>query len=78
MRDNPSSQNNDEIKELVRQFQNLKNGKSHSFLDEDSFEKIIDYYDDEEDLQQALVAAELGIELFLTHPYYISRKQTCS
>jgi tetratricopeptide (TPR) repeat protein len=64
MRDNPSSQNNDEIKELVRQFQNLKNGKSHSFLDEDSFEKIIDYYDDEEDLQQALVAAELGIELF--------------
>jgi hypothetical protein len=41
MRDNPSSQNNDEIKELVRQFQNLKNGKSHSFLDEDSFEKII-------------------------------------
>ncbi|WP_127132285.1 tetratricopeptide repeat protein [Pseudoflavitalea rhizosphaerae] len=64
MRDNPSSQNNDEIKELVKQFQNLKNGKSHSFLDEDSFEKIIDYYDDEEDLQQALVAAEMGIELF--------------
>lgn len=64
MRDNPSSQNNDEIKELVKQFQNLKNGRSHSFLDEDSFEKIIDYYDDEEDLQQALVAAEMGIELF--------------
>ncbi|QEC45673.1 tetratricopeptide repeat protein [Pseudobacter ginsenosidimutans] len=64
MRDNPSSQNNDEIKELVKQFQNLKNGKSHSFLDEESFEKIIDYYDDEEDLQQALVAAEMGIELF--------------
>ena len=64
MRDNPSSQNNDEIKELVKQFQNLKNGKSHSFLDEESFEKIIDYFDDEEDLQQALVAAEMGIELF--------------
>ncbi|MBO9631644.1 MAG: tetratricopeptide repeat protein [Chitinophagaceae bacterium] len=64
MRDNPSSQNNDEIKELVKQFQNLKNGRSHSFLDEDSFEKIIDYYDDEEDLQQALLAAEMGIELF--------------
>jgi len=64
MRDNPSSQNNDEIKELVKQFLNLKNGKSHSFLDEESFEKIIDYYDDEEDLQQALIAAELGIELF--------------
>ncbi|NML23035.1 tetratricopeptide repeat protein [Pseudoflavitalea sp. G-6-1-2] len=64
MSNNPSSQNNDEIRELVRQFQNLKNGRSHSFLDEDSFEKIIDYFDDEEDLQQALVAAELGIELF--------------
>lgn len=64
MRDNPSRQNNEEVRELVKQFQNLKAGRSHSFLDEDSFEKIIDYFDDEEDLQQALEAAELGIEQY--------------
>lgn len=64
MRENPSRHNNEEIRELVKQFQNLKTGRSHSFLDEEAFEKIIDYFDDEEDLQQALEAAELGIEQY--------------
>ena len=64
MRENPSRQNNEEIRELIRQFQNLRSGRSHSFLDEEAFEKIIDYFDDEEDLPQALEAAELGIEQY--------------
>jgi len=64
MRDNPYRQDNEEIRELVKQFQNLKAGRSHSFLDEEAFEKIIDYFDDVEDLQQALEAAELGIEQY--------------
>lgn len=64
MRENPYHQDKEEIKELVKQFQNLRAGRSHSFLDEDSFEKIIDYFDDVEDLPQALEAAELGIEQF--------------
>ena len=62
MKENPYRQDNEEIRELVKQFQNLKTGQSHSFLDEESFEKIIDYFDDAEDLQQALEAAEMGIE----------------
>jgi Putative Zn-dependent protease, contains TPR repeats len=64
MRDNPYRQDNEEIRELVKQFQNLKAGRSHSFLDEEAFEKIIDYFDDVEDLQQAIEAAELGIEQY--------------
>jgi len=64
MRDNPYRQDNEEIRELVKQFQNLKAGRSHSFLEEDAFEKIIDYFDDVEDLSQALEAAELGIEQY--------------
>jgi tetratricopeptide (TPR) repeat protein len=64
MRENPYRQDNEEIRELVKQFQNLKAGRSHSFLDEESFEKIIDYFDDVEDLQQALEAAETGIEQY--------------
>jgi len=64
MRDNPSRNDNEELKELVKQFQNLKSGRSHSFLDEEAFERIIDYFDDREDLQQALEAAELGIEQY--------------
>lgn len=60
----PYREDKEEIRELVKQFQNLKAGRSHSFLDEDSFEKIIDYFDDIEDLTQALEAAELGIEQY--------------
>ncbi len=64
MREQPFHSNKEEMRELVRQFQNLKAGRSHSFLDEESFEKIIDYFDEVEDLQQALEAAELGTEHF--------------
>ncbi|MBC7849003.1 MAG: tetratricopeptide repeat protein [Chitinophagaceae bacterium] len=64
MKEHPYHQDKEDMKELVRQFQNLKAGRSHSFLDEESFEKIIDYFDDVEDFTQALEAAELGVEQF--------------
>jgi tetratricopeptide (TPR) repeat protein len=64
MRENPFRQDNEEIRELVKQFQNLKSGRGGSFLDEEAFEKIIDYFDDVEDLPQALEAAEMGIGQF--------------
>jgi len=60
MSENPSRQDKEEIRELLRQYQNLKTGRSHSFLDEESFEKIIDYYDEAEDMALALEAVELA------------------
>jgi len=56
MSSNQSRQNREEIRELIRQYQNLKAGRGNSFLDEESFEKIIDYYDDLEDLPRAIEA----------------------
>jgi hypothetical protein len=67
MRENPFRQDNEEIKELVRQFQNLKAGRGNSFLEEEAFEKIIDYFDDVEDLPQALEAAERGLAIAPEH-----------
>ncbi len=64
MADNSFGEDRDEIKELIRQFQNLKAGRGNSFLEEDAFEKIIDYFDDTEDLVQALEAAEAGIDQY--------------
>ena len=64
MSSNQSRQNREEIRELLRQYQNLKAGRSNSFLDEDSFEKVIDYYDDLEDIAKAIEAAETGIEQY--------------
>jgi len=54
----------EDIKELIKQYQNLKQGRSHAFLEEDDFDRIIDYFDDREDLTEALHAAETGLEQF--------------
>lgn len=64
MKEHSFHQDKEEIRELVRQFHNLKAGRTYSFLDEDAFEKIIDYFDDIEDIPQALEAAEIGLEQF--------------
>ncbi len=64
MKENPYSQDKDDIKELLKQFQNMKAGAKHSFLDEEAFEKIIDHFDDVEDFNQALEASELGVTQF--------------
>ena len=64
MKENPYRENRDEINELLKQFDNLKTGRSHKFLDEEAFEKIVEFYDEKEDLQKALEAAELGSEQY--------------
>ncbi len=64
MKENPYRPDKDQVKELVRQFQHLRAGRSYTFLDEEAFEKIIDYYDDLEDMALALEAAEAGIDRY--------------
>ena len=61
MSKNPYREENEDIREILRQYENLKAGKSHSFLYEESFERIIDHYDDMDDLARALEAVETGI-----------------
>ncbi len=60
----PYRQDREELKELLEQYENLKAGKSHSYLEEDSFEKIIDYYDEKEELVKALEASGYAIEQY--------------
>jgi len=64
MKENPYREDREELKELLRQYENLKSGRSYSFIEEDAFERIIDYYDDHDNLQEALNAAQTGLELF--------------
>ena len=52
------------IKELLNLFENLRTGVSRVFLEEEAFEKIIDYFDQEEEPAKAMEAAEIGIEYF--------------
>jgi tetratricopeptide (TPR) repeat protein len=64
MSQNPYREDKEELRELIIQYQHLKHGRSHPFLDEDAFERIIDYYDEKDDLPEAMIAAELGLEQF--------------
>src|SRR6201991_3585068 len=66
MQENPYHQDREEMKELLKQYQDLKSGRRHSFMEEEAFERIIDYFDDTEDLIQAIEAVEVGIE---PYPY---------
>ena len=64
MRENPYREDREELKELLMQYQNLKQGISHSFIEEDAFERIIDYFDEKDDMSQALEASEIALEQF--------------
>ena len=60
----PYRQDRDELKELLQQYDNLKSGRSHFLIEEDAFEKIIDYFDEKDEITKALEAAEYAIEQF--------------
>ena len=64
MKEQPFRQDREEIQELVKQYNNLRAGKSYSFLEEDAFERIIDYFDESDDFVKALEVAETGLEYF--------------
>lgn len=69
MKENPFRQEREEMKELLRQYNNFKSGRKFTFLEEESFERIIDYFDDIEDLALALEAVNFAVEQY---PYSAS------
>ena len=60
----PYSNDRDELKELLQQFDNLKAGRTNSFIEEESFEKIIDHFDENDDLPQAIEATDYAINQY--------------
>ncbi len=64
MSKNPYRQDREELRELLQQYANLKAGKSHAFIEEDGFERIVDYYDEKEQYPQALEAVETAIDQY--------------
>jgi tetratricopeptide (TPR) repeat protein len=64
MKDNPYREDREQIKELLKQYENLKNGRNHSFIEEESFEKIVNYYQEKDDLVRAMEVARAGSEQY--------------
>ena len=60
----PYRQDREELKELLQQYANLKEGKSHSFIEEDGFERIVDYFDEKEQFNDALEAVNFATEQY--------------
>lgn len=61
---NPFHEDREELKEILRHYHNLKNGRQHPFIEEDDFERIIDYFDEKDNLPEAIEAVEIGMEQF--------------
>lgn len=53
-----------DLAELLNQYQNLKTGKSHSFIEEEDFETLIDYFNEKDNNAEAFNASEIGLQLF--------------
>lgn len=64
MKENPYRKEREEMKELLRQYDNFKNGKKFNFIEEESFERIIDYYDENDHLPLALEAVNYAIDQY--------------
>ncbi len=65
----PYRQDREELKALLQQFENLKVGMPNSFIEEDGFERIIEYFEDKEQYTSALEACEFAISQY---PYSAS------
>ena len=50
--------------ELLQQYSSMKQGNSYTFIEEDGFEQLIDYFDEKDDLASALEAADYGIQQY--------------
>jgi tetratricopeptide (TPR) repeat protein len=64
MKENPYQEDREQLRELLLQYENLRNGLAHSFIDEESFEKIIDYYQEKDELPRAMEAADTAAEQY--------------
>ena len=74
MKEDPLRKNNSELQEILKRYDNLKKGRGQSYIDEESFEKLIDYFDEKEDIGSALEAAEKGAEQYPFSSTMVIRK----
>ncbi len=64
MHEHSFSENADEMDDLIRQYEDLRSGKKSSFLEEESFETLIVYFNDKNDFYKALEIAETALDYF--------------
>jgi len=53
-----------DIQDLLQRYQNLKNGRSNAYIEEDDFERIIAHLDEKDELGEAIEAVNMGLEQY--------------
>ena len=66
MNGEPRLPDNDDLQELLIVYERIRSGKGTAFLSEESFERIIDHFDEADALPKAMEAAKMGV---LQYPY---------
>src|ERR1700741_3059328 len=64
MKENPFNDEQEDIDDLLGEYDNLRNGLAFSFLDEEAFERIVDYFFDQDKLSSATEAVNLALDYF--------------
>lgn len=64
MKDNHYRQEREEMNELLRQYNNFKAGRKFNFIEEESFHRLIDHFDDHDNLASALEVVNFAVQQF--------------
>ena len=64
MRNERYRQDREELKELLAQYENLRAGRPNSFIEQEGFERIVEYYDEKDKFEDALIACEYAINQY--------------
>ncbi|MFN0081679.1 MAG: tetratricopeptide repeat protein [Ferruginibacter sp.] len=64
MRNDRYRQEREELKELLAQYDNLKAGRANSFIEQEGFERLIEYFDEKDKFEDALTVCEYAISQY--------------
>jgi tetratricopeptide (TPR) repeat protein len=64
MRNDRYRQDREELKELLTQYENLREGRPNSFIEQEGFERLIEYFDDKGKIEDALTVCEYAINQY--------------
>jgi tetratricopeptide (TPR) repeat protein len=74
MKEHPHEEDREHIQELLSQYESLKAGRGRSFIDEDSFDRIIHHFEEKDQLSKALEAADIAITQYPYSALLLIRK----
>ena len=64
MRNDSYRQEREEIKELLVQYDNLRVGRSNSFIEQEGFERLVEYFDEKDNFEDALTVCDYAINQY--------------